>query len=185
MIRKKKPAIDAAIDRALSKSLPMAVEETVEEPIINDEAHLDEEEAIEPIAEEAVEPIAEEPTTPAPRKRGRPKKVTTPNAPAPAPAPITTTTAKRRGRPATDRTLIMERMIEVLRELDSDRVVFSRKELNHLAENNHVPISYVLHFVKECSTPIRGMFVLPRRWRSRWDGYDKALKSLFSQILAK
>ncbi|MCX8008284.1 MAG: hypothetical protein N3A54_01120 [Patescibacteria group bacterium] len=92
---------------------------------------------------------------------------------------------KRRGRPATDRNLMMEEVITVLHDQNPNEVVFTRKQLNDLAFSGSVPISYILHFVEVCSTPIRGLYILPKQWRDRWPGYGSNLKSLFERLYNK
>jgi len=85
----------------------------------------------------------------------------------------------KRGRPAIDRELMRETIINTLRDLYPDEVFFSRKQVANLG----LPPSYILYFVKVAKTPIRGLYVLPPSWRKDWAGYSETLKSALKTIL--
>ncbi|MCX8008310.1 MAG: hypothetical protein N3A54_01255 [Patescibacteria group bacterium] len=104
---------------------------------------------------------------------------------APVPAANDDSHIAKRGRPATDRNLIMETMINVLHDTNPDEVFFCRKALNEMAISGTVPISYVLHFVSECATNVRGLYVLPRKWRNLWPGYETNLQGALFNIINK
>ncbi len=107
-----------------------------------------------------------------------PKKSRTRKAAKLAPAPVVEKAPARRGRPATDRSLIMETVITALHDIYPDEVLFSRKQLSSLS----VPISYILHFVKVAATPVRGLYAIPRDWRRLWPGYNEALQAALKNI---
>jgi len=85
----------------------------------------------------------------------------------------------KRGRPAIDRELMRETIINTLRDLYPDEVFFSRKQVANLG----LPPSYILYFVKVAKTPIRGLYVLPPSWRKDWAGYSETLKAALKTIL--
>ena len=88
-------------------------------------------------------------------------------------------TSGKRGRPAIDRELIKETLINTLRDLFPDEVFFSRKQVANLG----LPPSYIIYFTKVAKTPVRGLYVLPPSWRKEWAGYSEALKSALKAIL--
>jgi len=131
------------------------------------------EQVVEPVeAVEPVEPVEAEVTVEVPE---------TPEVPE-IPTPKSLKKAKgtgKRGRPAIDRELMRETIINTLRDLYPDEVFFSRKQVANLG----LPPSYILYFVKVAKTPIRGLYVLPPSWRKDWAGYSEALKSALKTIL--
>lgn len=155
------------------KGVAAPVTTEAEQPIVNETPVVTvATEETTPVVEEAT-PVAAEDVTPKKRQRKVAKL-----APAPAPAPVTEKVPGRRGRPATDRSLIMETVITALHDLYPDEVLFSRKQLSSLS----VPISYILHFVKVAATPVRGLYVIPRDWRRLWPGYNEALQTALKGI---
>jgi hypothetical protein len=141
--------------------------------------------------EETVEQVpVEEPVEQVPVEEPVVEAVVETEAPAPAPAieeiPVPTPKSLKRekgsgkrGRPAIDRELMRETLINTLRDLYPDEVFFSRKQVANLG----LPPSYILYFVKVAKTPIRGLYVLPPSWRKDWAGYSEALKNSLKAIL--
>lgn len=134
-----------------TKTVKRSRKNKVEEPVATAAAAVAEPVAVEPVAEP--EPVVTAQTAPE-------------------------TETRRRGRPAQDRTVMMEAVIAALHDMFPDTVLFSRKQISCLG----LPISYILHFVKVAATPVRGLYVIPTEWRNRWPGYNNALQDALKGI---
>lgn len=118
----------------------------------------------------AVEEVAIVPeTTTAPAV----EEVPIPTAEAPAPTP-----KKGRGRPAFDRTVMMQETIAALRKEFPNQAIFSRSDLMQLT----LPVSYVLNFVKIGATKVRGLYVIPAQYRNLWADYAQMLQKELKEI---
>jgi hypothetical protein len=136
------------------------------------------EQQVEQVPAEPVEAVVEVPQVVAKVAEEQPEQPAI-EIPTPAPKSLKKTKGGKRGRPAIDRELMRETLINTLRDLYPDEVFFSRKQVANLG----LPPSYIIYFVKVAKTPIRGLYVLPPSWRKDWAGYSEALKSALKAIL--
>lgn len=159
------PSAAVIIDGEVVAAEPLGAQEEVAEAPVVETPVVETPVADDPAPEASNEPIAPA----APSKRGRKKTNATEAVAVP----------RRRGRPAFDRGAMTEAIIQTLRtSLRSP--IFTKSDISSLG----LPASYQIYLTQKAKTSIRGVYVVPREWRSQIPGYEQQLGAALKELVA-